>query len=186
MSDRQQIRRNASLGYAVDLDPGPRAGAEAGGELHRVYVETMRRAGAGERYLFDPGYFEALLRSPRATLFRVRGPESDLAAAVIVVQSDGIVHYYLSGTADAHRDVSPSKNLIVAVIEFAEQRGLVMNLGGGVRPGDGLEEFKRGFANRELAFRTHELVCDPDAYAALSRGREKAAFFPLYRAPETG
>ena len=50
-------------------------------------------------------------------------------------------------------------------------------------PGDGLEDFKRGFANGELPFRTHEIVCDPDAYRRLSEGREDSGFFPLYRAP---
>ena len=59
--------------------------------------------------------------------------------------------------------------------------GLPLNLGGGVEPGDGLEEFKRGFANTELPFRTHELICDPAAYAELSAGREDDGFFPLYR-----
>ena len=48
-------------------------------------------------------------------------------------------------------------------------------------PGDGLEEFKRGFANAELPYRTHELICDPGAYAELARGREDDGFFPLYR-----
>ena len=59
--------------------------------------------------------------------------------------------------------------------------GLPLNLGGGVKPGDGLEEFKRGFANRELPFRTHELICDSRAYAELVAGREDDGFFPLYR-----
>jgi hypothetical protein len=58
-----------------------------------------------------------------------------------------------------------------------------MNLGGGVKPGDSLEAFKMGFANAELPFRTHEIVCDPGAYERLSADREDAGFFPLYRAP---
>ena len=106
-----------------------------------------------------------------------------IIAAALAVISDGFLHYYLSGTADAHRRGAPSKNLIVACTEFAEELGLPLNLGGGLRPGDGLEEFKRGFANRELPFRTHELVCDPAAYEQLSHGHEAEGFFPLYRAP---
>ena len=41
-------------------------------------------------------------------------------------------------------------------------------LGGGVTAGDGLETFKRGFANAELPFRTHELVCDQGEYERLA------------------
>ena len=73
--------------------------------------------------------------------------------------------------------------MIVAVTDRAEELGLPMNLGGGVHPGDGLEEFKRGFTNRELHFRTHEIVCDLGLYAELSEGRADEGFFPLYRSP---
>jgi hypothetical protein len=67
------------------------------------------------------------------------------------------------------------------VIDFAEELDAPMNLGGGVTPGDSLEAFKKGFSNAELAFRTHEIVCDQQAYRDLSGGREGTAFFPLYR-----
>ena len=120
-------------------------------------------------------------------MFIVAGPEGDVAAAAITVISDGFLHYYLSGTADAHRRRAPSKNLIVAVTDYAEELGLPMNLGGGVEPGDGLEEFKRGFANRELPFRTHELICDPARYAQLSAGRDERRVLPaLPRAGPAG
>jgi hypothetical protein len=183
MSDRQQIRKNEAAGYGIASVPGPESepGARAG--FHTVYTETMRAVSAGDRYFFDQAYFDQLFASPRSRLFEVRGPEGDLAAAAIAVTSDGFVHYYLSGTADAHRRRAPSKNLIVAVTEFAEGLGLPMNLGGGIEPGDGLEEFKRGFANSELPFRTHELICDATAYRRLAAGREAPGFFPLYRAP---
>ena len=67
------------------------------------------------------------------------------------------------------------------MIELAGELGVTLNLGGGLRPGDGLEDFKRGFANGELPFHTHEIVCDPGAYERLSEGREDAGFFPVYR-----
>jgi hypothetical protein len=58
-----------------------------------------------------------------------------------------------------------------------------LNLGGGLAPGDGLERFKRGFANSEAPFRTHQVVCDPHAYEELARSRPAGDFFPAYRAP---
>ena len=183
MSDRQQIRKNEAAGYVISSTPGPEIDAAALEGFHTVYTETMQTVAAGDRYFFDRAYFERLFASPRSRLFEARGPDGDLAAAAIAVTSDGFLHYYLSGTADAHRRRAPSKNLIVAVTEHAEGLGLPMNLGGGIEPGDGLEEFKRGFANRELPFRTHELICDPGAYERLSAGREAPGFFPLYRAP---
>ena len=183
MSDRQQIRRNEAAGYEIDFRPGPRATDKEISDMADVYRETMARARASERYMYEHEWFVVVLGSPRSWLFLARSPQVEVAAAALVVESDGIVHYYLSGTADAaHRD-SPSKNLIVAVTEFAEERGAPMNLGGGMVPGDSLEEFKKGFANRELPFHTHELVCGPELYGELSAERSESDFFPLYRAP---
>ncbi len=181
MSDRQQIRKNEAAGYELSALPGPEVGDAALADFLSVYTATMHAVDAAEHYFFDAGYFRSLLASPLSWLISVTGPDGDCAAAALVVRSDGFLHYYLSGTADAHRRRAPSKNLIVAATDFAEQLGLPLNLGGGVVPGDGLEEFKRGFANRELPFRTHELICDPAAYTELAAGREDDGFFPLYR-----
>ncbi len=41
------------------------------------------------------------------------------------------------------------KNVVAALVELAAELGLPLNLGGGIARGDRLEEFKRGFANRE-------------------------------------
>jgi len=170
-----------AAGYELASLPGPAVTGEALAGFVSVYTETMRVVDAAEHYYFDADYFRALLASPLSWLMTVTGPEGDCAAAGLLVRSDGFLHYYLSGTADDHRRRAPSKNLIVAATEFAESMGLPLNLGGGVKPGDGLEEFKRGFANCELPFRTHELICDSRAYGELAAGRKDDGFFPLYR-----
>ena len=182
MSDRQQIRKNEAAGYAIEQLPGSESTPAQRAAFGAVYAETMDRLQASERYLFPPSYFDLLLGSSQARLFLAVAPDGEVAAAAIAAVSDGFLHYYLSGTADAHLRRAPSKNLIAAVTDHAESLGLPMNLGGGIKPGDGLEEFKRGFANRELPFRTHQLICDAQRYDELSAGREGADFFPLYRA----
>jgi hypothetical protein len=183
MSDRQQIRKNESRGYSLRRVRGPDANEAERAAFLETYEQTMRRTGAAERYHYGQDYFDGILTSERTWLFSCEAPGGEgVAAAAIAGLSDGFLHYYLSGTTDQHLSNAPSKNLIAAVIDFAEELGVPMNLGGGVRPGDGLEEFKRGFANRELPFHAHELVCDRDAYARLSAGSEDADFFPAYRA----
>jgi hypothetical protein len=181
MSDRQQIRRNERDGYRVERLSGPEADEAQRRAYGEIYDQTMDRLEAAERYRYGPEYWDLALSSDKSWLFLVHAPDSGYAAGAVAVLSDRILHYYLSGTADAHLRVSPAKNLIAAVIDFAEQLGAPMNLGGGVRPGDSLEAFKRGFANAELPFYTHEVVCDPAAYEELSAGREDTGFFPLYR-----
>ena len=105
------------------------------------------------------------------------------AAAAIAAASDAHLHYFLGGTADAARADSPFKLAVVAMLDLADETGLPLNLGGGVAAGDGLERFKRGFANADAAVRTHEIVGDRPAYAELAAGRRDRGFFPAYRAP---
>jgi hypothetical protein len=74
------------------------------------------------------------------------------------------------------------KNVVASLVELSAEMGLPLNLGGGIVRGDRLEEFKRGFANREQPWYTSEIVCDEAAYARLSAGRAVGTFFPSYRA----
>ncbi|HEU5104355.1 MAG TPA: GNAT family N-acetyltransferase [Solirubrobacterales bacterium] len=181
-SDRRQVRRNLEAGYQLELLPGTEATAEQRGGFLDVYEQTMRRAGAGEHYFFGPEYFERILQAPRTWLLLANAPGGTLAAASIVTVSDGYLHYYLSGSADSHLRDSPMKNVVARLIEHAGELGLPLNLGGGITPGDALEEFKRGFANRQLTWLTSELVCDRQRYEQLSQGRDPGGYFPAYRA----
>ncbi len=182
-SDRNRVNKNRKLGYETKLIPGPQTTAEQRAGFLAAYEQTMRRTGAAERYFFGAAYFDRLLASPRTWLALALAPGGDVAAASILAESDGFLHYYLSGSADAQLRDSPMKNVVSALVDLAEERGQPLNLGGGLSRGDALEEFKRGFANRELAWRTSELVCDRDAYRRLSADREGGGFFPAYRAP---
>lgn len=182
MSDRQQIRKNERRGYELRIVAGPEASAEQRAGFLAAYEQTMRRAGAAERYFFGPSYFDRILESERTWLALALAPGGEVAAASLATRSDGFLHYYLSGTADSHLRASPMKNVVAALVELSAAQGLSLNLGGGISRGDRLEEFKRGFANREQPWLTSEIVCDPDAYARLSAGREAGGFFPAYRA----
>lgn len=182
-SDRQQIRRNEREGYSTQLVPGPEVSAEQLAGFLAAYTQTMERTEAAERYFYGEKYFAPLLASHRARLALVLSAGGDIAAASLVVESDGMLHYYLSGTADPFLRDSPMKTLLNALVDVAESERMPLNLGGGITAGDRLEEFKRGFANRTEAWRTSEVVCDPAAYAELSGDREAGGFFPAYRAP---
>ena len=181
-SDRNQINKNLRRGYELSLVPGSDTSpAERAGFL-AAYEQTMRRTGAAERYFFSAAYFDRILAAPRTWLALARAPDGTIAAASIAAVADGYLHYYLSGSADSHLRDSPMKNVVASLVEHATELGLPLNLGGGITPGDRLEEFKRGFANRELAWHTSEIVADPAAYARLTAGRDAGDFFPAYRA----
>jgi hypothetical protein len=182
-TDRRQVRRNLEAGYTVELVAGADTSAAQRAAFLDLYEQTMRRTGAAAHYFFGADYFGRLLPSERTWLALATDPEGAPAAASIACVSDGYLHYYLSGSADSHLADSPMKNVVARLIDLSGELELPLNLGGGLRPGDALEEFKRGFANRTLAWRTSEIVCDPDRYAELSGGRDAGGFFPAYRAP---
>jgi hypothetical protein len=179
---REQIRRNERRGWEAQAIGGPEADQAARSAFGRAYAETMARTGAAERYLYSSEYFECLLRSDRSWLM-LGAREGDRLAGAIAVASDGYLHYYLGGTADEALGDSPMKNLFAAMIALGKELGLPLSLGGGLSPGDSLDDFKRGFANGEAPFHTHELICDPDTYEGLVAKSDPASegFFPPYR-----
>jgi hypothetical protein len=180
---REQIRSNERRGWLVESRRGTEVQAAALEGFEAAYAETMARTGAGARYLFSTEYFRTILSSGRAWLLLASRERGSATAGAIAVASDGLLHYYLGGTADEALEDSPMKNLFAAMIALAGELGLPLNLGGGVSPGDSLESFKRGFATATAPFRTHEVICDTAAYEELSAGVEANGFFPAYRAP---
>lgn len=181
-SDRNQINKNLRHGYELSLIPGPETSAEQRAGFLAAYEQTMRRTGASERYFFGADYFDRILEFGRCWLALAHAPGGEVAAASIAAVSDGYLHYYLSGSADSHLRDSPMKNVVASLVELSNELQLPLNLGGGIDRGDRLEEFKRGFANRELPWHSSEIVADPTAYARLSSGRDAGDFFPAYRA----
>jgi hypothetical protein len=179
---REQIRRNERGGWSVALTAGPDTDADARAGFERAYAQTMARTGAAQRYLYPSDYFERLLGSDRSWLV-LATRDGDRLAGAIAVASDGYLHYYLGGTADEALADSPMKNLFAEMISLGSELGLPVNLGGGLTSGDSLDDFKRGFANGEAPFRTHELICDPATYERLSAQADPApdGFFPAYR-----
>ncbi|HEV2858740.1 MAG TPA: GNAT family N-acetyltransferase [Solirubrobacterales bacterium] len=181
-SDRRQVRRNLEAGYVVDLVPGPETTPQQRAAFLAAYEQTMRRAGAAQHYFFGAGYFDRVFEAGGTWLALATAPTGELAAASIAAVSDGYLHYYLSGSTDPYLRDSPMKNVVTLLVEHSRELDLPLNLGGGITAGDALEEFKRGFANRQQAWLTSELIGDEEKYARLSAGRKASGFFPAYRA----
>jgi hypothetical protein len=179
---REQIRRNERRGWEARLVPGREVEMGQLRGFEHAYVETMARTGAAQRYLYPTSYFARLLLSEPSWLILAEREGVALAGA-IAGASDGYLHYYLGGTADDGLRDSPMKNLFWAMIAQGGELGLPVNLGGGVTPGDSLDDFKRGFASGQATWHTHEVVCDAAAYEELSAAAEAPeGFFPPYRA----
>jgi hypothetical protein len=175
----EDIRGNARKGYVTTCVPVKEASLEQREAFKALPLRTLARRS------FTDAWFDEVFTCPFAWLVTTRAPDGAVASCSLAVLSDGLLHDFLSATADAHLAHAPEKNAFPVLIELAEKLRASVHLGGGLTPGDDLERFKRGFANATSQFRTHDLVCDPDVYARVSQGHAGADFFPVYRAPRS-
>lgn len=183
---RRDIARGRRLGYTAGVDHWPRFAA-----FLRVYRETMLRRRAAPFYFFDDAYFDALRDALGDTLHLVTVErDSETVAAGLFVETNGILQYHLSGTADLAEHIQPTKLMIHFAALWGKERGdHILHLGGGVGgDGDSLMHFKGGFSPSRHPFSTLRMLVDADAYARLVRERdplldptELDAYFPLYR-----
>lgn len=79
--------------------------------------------------------------------------------------------------------------LIWSAVEQLKAIGIpLLNLGGGIREGDTLAEYKRRFGARPVPFQCLKQVYRPDVYDILCRrsnanAHDRSGFFPAYRSP---
>jgi Acetyltransferase (GNAT) domain len=177
-----KIRRNERRGFTTRCTLGPATSPAERGAFEHLYIATMVRVGAAPRYHFTRNYLDRLLSSPSSLILTV-APNGDPAAAAVLVVSDGWLHAFLGGTADAYLKHGPAKNVAMEMVSIAVDRGIPLNLGGGLKPGDSLDHYKQGFANSTAPFLTSEIIADADAYRSLCAARPLTEFFPAYRAP---
>ena len=186
MSDRQQIRRTRPTAIRSAPSTGRAPRPPTSRRCTRPTPRRCARSAPASAISSAAAYFESLLGSPLSRLFVADGPSGDGAAAAIAVRSDGAIHYYLSGTAEAHRGASPSKNLIVAVTELRREP----------RPADEPRRRRRGgrlrSSSSSAASPTASFPTGPMRSSAIRRptrdfrasGTAPATgFFPAYRAP---
>lgn len=162
-----------------------------------AFQATMRRLEAASFWHLGRDYFADL----RAALGErmhlcVVERDGDLASASLLTEVDGVVEYHLSGTVDAYLRDSPSKLLVDFARSWARSRGnRVLHLGGSLRPGDPLSQFKAGFSPNQHVVASWRLIADADRYEALTRawaarsGRPAdgpEGSFPAYRNPSAG
>ncbi len=189
---RQNGRRAIRSGVAVGADTTGRMLDD----FVRIYTATMERRHSDEWYRFGRPFFERLHRELPGRYVYVYARRGDVTVSMDLVLLGGDTGYYFLGGTDADSfGCRPNDLVKLTVMEWLRERGYRRYvLGGGVRPGDGLERYKRGFApDGAHAFRTGERILDRSAYDALMRRRfgsvaeaQGGDFFPAYRAPLAG
>lgn len=185
---QRDIKKLIRLGFHSTLDDWSRFH-----EFVVLYHANMRRVGAKEQYFFSLEYFKSLREKlgNRLHLVCVLTNTNDLAAAGLMIITDGIAQHHLLATAEQYLRRSPSKLVSDFMWRWAqEQSCYAFHFGGGVGGSeDSLFQFKAGFSPLRSQFSSYRVIVDELKNATLNevakqhRGYslESACFFPEYR-----
>ena len=161
-------------------------------EFIALYHANMQRVGAKGRYFFSRAYFEKLRTQlgDRVHLVCAMTGTNDLAAAGLMIITDGIAQHHLLATAEQYQRRSPSKLVVDCMWRWAQEQVChTFHIGGGVGGReDSLFHFKAGFSPMRSQFCSYRVVMDNVKNRALNLlvnlsadVRASADFFPGYR-----
>jgi hypothetical protein len=181
---RTYISKLQRMGFQARFDDW-----SAYGDFLSAYAETMSRLQANQFYRFPAQYFDDLriALGQRLHFCSLVDAHGELASGALLTETQGIVQYHLSGTADRFVADAPSKMMVHEISLWAKREGYkVLHLGGGLAGrADSLLHFKTGFSPLRADFLAYHLVCDESKYGFLCGqiGAEllDAEYFPQYR-----
>jgi hypothetical protein len=213
-------RVTAQTLYVIDLCDGPerlRAGLHASlrhklrsaapvehsddvgrDELARFFVERypdcFAARGAGRAYALDAAALEALAHAPHTFLLGVRGPDG-LESVTLFGRTRACGDAFVNVCTEAGR-VHAFTLLWHGALRLQAEGIPFLNLGGGIRDGDGVAQFKRRFGALEMPLVALRQVFDHARYRALCEAAGVApgpqpgflpnpryGYFPTYRDP---
>ena len=157
----------------------------------RAYRESMERVNAHQYYKFADDYFAGLRTAlgDHVHLWIARSG-SDVTAAALFTECNGIVQYHLGATFNRYLSTNPLKLLFHCAARWFKSRGnRWLHLGGGVGGArDSLMHFKLGFSPQTFPFYTCRIVLEPKLYDELSERANGSknggsSLFPAYREP---
>lgn len=175
---RRKARRAEQLG--VELVTG---GGELRESLLRLYPAAMRRSGARDEYVVAPETLERWIADPSSVAVGAR-IDGEIGAVSLFSVAGKNAESHITVASPGARWASAWLVWKGSVHLRAEGVAL-LNLGGGVRPGDGIYRFKERFHGEERPLLAVRQVYDRDAYERLCResGVEPGdgPRFPTYR-----
>nr|WP_262910804.1 GNAT family N-acetyltransferase [Wocania arenilitoris] len=154
-----------------------------------LYYENMDRVDATKNYYFSRDYFYKLLDSKdfKTVMYYAVDKETNaIISGAMMVKTNNIIQYHLSGTKNSSLNLSPLRLLIdEARIKNSTNSYKYFNLGGGLgNKEDELFRFKASFSKDYRPFKIWRYVVDKKNYDKLVAERDaniNSDFFPLYR-----
>jgi len=159
-----------------------------------LYYENMDRVNADKKYYFSKQYFFDFINSTdykTEVLFAIDKDSNQIISAAMMVKTNDVIQYHISGTKNDFLKLSPIRLLIDEMRLRGTTEGYkYFNLGGGLGNNeDELFRFKSSFSKDFKPFKVWKHIAMPDAYSSLVKEKECfngcPDFFPLYRFNES-
>ncbi len=151
----------------------------------RHYSDFYQRKGASAVYQFLPETIEELATRDCVILFGAEG-ENGIEEVMMLAFTPFVGEYLMSiSNNDASRH---TVNLLWKAIHLLKDRGVRwFNLGGGIRPGDGVAQFKERFGGQVFPLQSLKQIYNTEIYANLCKQTHKdpedlKGYFPPYHA----
>lgn len=140
--NRNMVRKAIKNGVEIIHDDGRYID-----EFIDIYNSTMDSNKASNYYYFDDEYFQFLKQNMKDNiLFFYSKYEGRFVGASIFLYNKNCMHYHLSGTLYAYRNLASTNLLIYKAAKWACGSGIPMlHLGGGLTDNDSLFGFKKQF-----------------------------------------
>lgn len=152
--------------------------------LKRLYPSTMQRLGAPPHFNFLPATLDRWAADPESVVLGA-SLEGNVEAVYLFRVTGRLAEAHITGTTAHGRQLAAW--LICEGIHRLREIGVTMlNLGGGVRQGDGISRFKERFNGMARARRAVRQIYDQRRYDALCSNAgisSRDRWFPAYRTP---
>lgn len=161
-----------------------------------LYNKNMKRVDAAADYFFRDEYFYRFIESKEFQtdlMFAQLKDTGELICGAMMIKTNNIVQYHLSGTLGEYLNLTPLRLLIDETRVQATDEGFkFFNLGGGLgSQQDSLFYFKSSFSKDFRDFTVWKYVVNEEIYKVLCNKKrseieekkafDESGFFPLYR-----
>jgi len=150
------------------------------------YHSFTRRIGASAAYDFSIATLDELMSLERVFLVGAENTRAELEAVSVFGYTAHCGEYLFNVSLPEGRYHSAAL-LWEGLLQLKSRAVPVANLGGGIKAGDGLDQFKARFGGRQRPLRALRQIYQPEAYLACCREAgvdplTQAGYFPPYRA----
>lgn len=158
--DLKKVEREKSSQMVTDPD-------ELIPALKRLYSKTLERVNASSVYNFSDDALKKIIDSQNSLLIGWKDKLGIQAVSLFLISNSGnIGEYFLNASTITGRKYS--KSLLWNAVGLLKKSGVrFFNLGGGVKPGDSLDEFKKGFGGNIMPTQTLKIIFSIEKYREL-------------------